>query len=179
MGGAPCCSSALVLSHLSFLTCPHLLFDHSPPSHLFLKSSNHTRFSLHLSTLALTCLCGPTTRVGVESSLPSTGLHLIEHDVVYFHSPPLFALTLPLLEEGALRRTTSEFDLEPVIGARSAWSCLLGIIFTCPLPLFAQRSCTENPRAEFCLGSAAQCENCPEVWVHATLRWRTTAVNTR
>lgn len=122
MGDAPCCSA--LLSHLSFLTCPHLLFNHSPPSHLFLKSSNHTCFSLYLSTLVLTCLCGPTTCVGVESSLLSTGLHLMEHDVVYFHSPPLLTLTLPLLKEGVLRRTTSEFDLAPVIGAWSARSCL-------------------------------------------------------
>ena len=48
---------------------------------------------------------------------------------------------------------------------------LLDILFTCPLPLFTQRPCSQNPRAELCFGSAAQYENYPEVWVHATPRW--------
>ena len=152
-------------------TCPHLLFDYSPHPHLLVKSSDHTRFSLYLSTPALLCLCGSTC-VGVESSSPSSGLHLIEHDVLYVSIHYLsFALTSPHFGEGALRRTTSGFDLPPVIGAWSARSCLLDILFTCPLPLFVQRSCTQNPRAELCFGSATQYENCPEVWAHSTPRW--------
>ena len=32
------------LSFLTYLTCPHLLFDHSPRPDLFLKASDHTCF---------------------------------------------------------------------------------------------------------------------------------------
>ena len=51
----------MLISHLSFLTYPNLLFKHSHRPHLLLKSSDYTLFSLYLSTLALPCLCGPTT----------------------------------------------------------------------------------------------------------------------
>ena len=60
----PTVATNMLVSHFSFLTCPHLLFDHSPCPHLFLNTSDHTLFPLYLSTLALPYLCGPTIRVG-------------------------------------------------------------------------------------------------------------------
>ena len=95
----PTVATNMLVSHLSFLhvpiSCSNFLLVLTCSS----KSAAVHPFPLSLN-LAFTCLCGPT-RVqgyklcGVESSLLSSRLHLIEHDVVYVSIHHLFALVSP------------------------------------------------------------------------------------
>ena len=95
----PTVATNMLASHLSFLICPYLLFNPSPHPHLLLKASKCTPFPLspYLSTLhSLACVDLSGYKLcGVEFSLLSSWLHLIEHDVVYvfttsLHSSHLF-----------------------------------------------------------------------------------------
>lgn len=174
-----CTATNMFVSHFSFLSCPHLLFNHSPRPHLFLKASNCTRFPLYLSTLrSPVWTYGLTNSCGVEPILPSSGLHLIEHDVVCvsiyhlsLHSPHLFG-------EGAFRGRTFEFNPTPVIGARSARFCLPSILFRCSLhyPLHNDPAHKALVR-ELHFTPATRDGNSLEVWAHA--KWFFELLNAR